>query len=52
MNNFLIHAHLDIQKFCDLERAWTRNEDRNRELLRSLGPSLCADLVKVGPTIL
>ena len=45
-------TYLDIQKFCDLERSWTRSEDRNRDLFRSLGPSICADLVKVSPTIL
>ena len=46
--NNLFHAHLNTQQLCDLERSWTRSEDRNRELLRSLGPSVCADLIKVG----
>ena len=36
------------QRFRDLERSWTGNEIRDRELFTSLGPSTCANLIKVG----
>ena len=44
----LLCAYLDMKTFRDLERSLTRDEDLNRDLLRSLGPSICAGLVKVG----
>ena len=40
-------ADLEIKTFRDLERSLTTDEDLNRDLLRSLGASICADLVKV-----
>ena len=41
------HTYLDPKAFRDLERLWTGDEHRNRDLLKSLGPSMCAELVKV-----
>ena len=47
-------ADLDVKIFRDLERSLTRDENLNRDLLRSLGAPICADLVKVSraPVIL
>jgi hypothetical protein len=44
---FFLCAQFGTKTFRDLERSWTRDEDRDRALLRSLGASVCADLVKV-----
>jgi len=35
--------------FRELERSWTGDEAIDEAILRSLGPSTCADLVKVSP---
>jgi len=41
-------TNVDIQRFCDLERSWTGNEVHDQQLFYSLGPSTCANLIKVG----
>jgi hypothetical protein len=35
------------KRFCDLERSWTGNKARDQTLFSSLGPSTCANLIKV-----
>ena len=41
--------NLYAKTFRELERSWTGDEAINGAILRSLGPSTCADLVKVSP---
>ena len=43
---FYFLTYLDTKTFRNFERSWTR-DDNNRDLLRDLGGSMCADLVKV-----
>ena len=45
--NYTFPANLDKQRLRELERFWTRNEESDRALVSSLGPSMCANLVKV-----
>ena len=47
--NFTFPANLDTQRLRELERSWTKNEKSDRALVSSLGPSMCANLVKVRP---
>ena len=46
---FSLLTNSNIQRFCDLERSWTGNEERDRELFVLLGPSTYVNLIKVGP---
>ena len=41
------HAYLDPKTFRGLEKRWTGDQHLDQDLLRSLGPSMCAKLVKV-----
>jgi len=41
--------NLYAKTFRELERSWTGDEAINQDILRSLGPSTCAGLVKVSP---
>lgn len=45
-HQFLFPHLFETKAFRDFERSWTRNDD-NRDLLRGLGESTCADFVKV-----
>lgn len=45
---FPFPANSDIQWFSDLERSWTGDEVQDQQLFSSLGPSTCANLIKVG----
>jgi hypothetical protein len=48
--DFLLYlVNLYAKTFHELERSWTGDEALNRKFLRSLGASMCADLVKVSP---
>ena len=47
--NSTFPANLDTQRFCELENSWSGNEESDRALISSLGPSTCANLIKVGP---
>lgn len=42
------HAYLNPKTFRVLERRWAEDGHINQDLLRSLGPSMCAELIKVG----
>ena len=46
---FSFLTNLGAQQFCDLERTWTGHEARDQALFSSLGPSTCANLIKVCP---
>jgi len=46
---FSFFTNSGAQQFCDLERSWTGHEARDRALFSLLGPSMCANLIKVGP---
>ena len=45
---FSFPDNLDTQQLCELEKSWTKDEASDQKLVSSLGPSTCANLIKVG----
>ena len=53
LGDFLLYLlNLHAKTFRGLERSWIMDEALNRDLLRSLGKSKCAGLVKVSSVML
>ena len=49
VRDFLLFLpNLNTRQFYDLERSWTGDKARDQALFSSLGPSRCANLIKVG----